>query len=64
MLTRAEPATEPSAVAASATVEEVVWSLEMAEAETARLNELDAAKGCLYVWQYTRVRRPPTEPPA
>ena len=51
-------------MAASATVEEVVWSLEMAEAETARLNELDAAKGCLYVWQYTRVRRPPTEPPA
>jgi hypothetical protein len=38
------------------TVKEIVWSQEVAEAETRRLNELNEDKGCLYFWQTTRVR--------
>lgn len=41
------------------TVKEVVWSLELAQAEVARLNELNAEKGSRYFWRATRlVRRP------
>jgi len=40
----------------------VVWSEEVADAETRRLNDLNADKGCRYFWQYTRVdRREPRE---
>ena len=37
------------------TIKEIVWSLEEAEAEVARLNELNASKGCRYFWQSTRL---------
>ena len=37
------------------TVKEIVWSLEEAEAEVARLNELNGSKGCRYFWQTTRL---------
>ena len=37
------------------TVKEIVWSLEEAEAEVARLNELNDSKGCRYFWQLTRL---------
>ena len=40
------------------TVKEVVWSLELAEAEVARLNKLNADKRCRYVWQATRLFEP------
>ena len=36
------------------TVKEVVATLAEAEAEVARLNQLNAYKGCVYVWQATR----------
>jgi hypothetical protein len=39
------------------TVRRVVWSEELAEAEVRRLEELNADKGCRYLWQYTRVDR-------
>ena len=42
------------------TVKEVLWSLELAEAEVARLNQLNADKGCRYVWQATRLFEPGT----
>ena len=38
------------------TVKEIVWSLEEAEAEVARLNELNDSKGCRYFWQSTRLK--------
>jgi hypothetical protein len=37
------------------TIKEIVWSLEEAEAEVARLNELNRSKRCRYFWQYTRL---------
>ena len=37
------------------TIKEIVWSLEEAEAEVARLHELNASKGCRYFWQSTRL---------
>jgi len=37
------------------TVKEVVWSIEQAEAEVSRLNELNESKGCRYFWQTTRL---------
>ncbi|HYU98610.1 MAG TPA: hypothetical protein VE977_07270 [Pyrinomonadaceae bacterium] len=37
------------------TVKEIVWSLEEAEAEVARLNELNDSKGCRYFWRSTRL---------
>ena len=37
------------------TIKEIVWSAEEAEAEVARLNELNRSKGCRYFWQYTRL---------
>jgi hypothetical protein len=37
------------------TVKEVVRTREAAEAEVARLNRLNAAKGCRYFWQQTRL---------
>ena len=36
----------------------VVWDEALAEREVQRLNELNAAKGCFYFWQYTRVDEP------
>jgi hypothetical protein len=40
------------------TIKEIVWSLEEAETEVARLNELNRSKGCRYFWQYTRLVDP------
>jgi hypothetical protein len=40
------------------TVKEIVTSLAVAEAEVARLNGLNADKGCRYVWQATRLFAP------
>jgi hypothetical protein len=40
------------------TVKRVVWTKEVAEREVRRLNEVNADKDCLYLWQYTRVDRP------
>ncbi len=37
------------------TVKEVVPDLETAKQEVARLNTLNAAKGCRYLWQATRL---------
>lgn len=37
------------------TVKEIVRSQELAEAEVARLNTLNAEKNVLYWWQYTRL---------
>lgn len=37
------------------TVVKVVLTVEEAEAEVARLNELNASKGSRYVWQTTRL---------
>jgi hypothetical protein len=37
------------------TIKEIVWSVEEAEAEVVRLNELNRSKGCRYFWQYTRL---------
>jgi hypothetical protein len=39
------------------TVKEIVWSLEEAEQEVARLNALNPDKDCSYSWQATRVKR-------
>ena len=36
-------------------VKEVVWSIEQAEAEVSRLNELNESKRCRYFWQTTRL---------
>ena len=35
-------------------VTEILPTIEQAEAEVARLNRVNAAKGCRYVWQATR----------
>jgi hypothetical protein len=37
------------------TIKEIVWSIEQAEAEVSRLNELNGSKGCKYFWQTTRL---------
>ena len=37
------------------TIKEIVWSLEEAEAEVKRLNELNRSKDSKYFWQYTRL---------
>ena len=37
------------------TVKEIVRSLELAQAEVARLNRLNAEKGSVYSWQMTRL---------
>ena len=42
------------------TVKEIVWSLDLAQAEVTRLNQLNAAKGVRYFWQATRLYRPGT----
>jgi hypothetical protein len=39
------------------TVVKVLWSAEAAQAETERLNRLNAQKGCTYLWQITRLVR-------
>jgi len=39
----------------SITVKEIVWRLEEAETEVARLNEINRSKGCRYFWQSTRL---------
>jgi hypothetical protein len=42
------------------TVSRIVWNEKLADKEMHRLQQLNAAKGCRYFWQYTRVdRRPP-----
>ncbi len=40
------------------TIKEVVWSAELAAAEVERLNHLNAAKGCRYFAQVTRLFPP------
>ena len=42
------------------TVKEIVSSLELAEAEVAHLTEINAANGCRYFWQATRLFAPGT----
>lgn len=37
------------------TIKRIVWSMEAAEADVARLNQLNAEKGSEYFWQATRV---------
>ena len=37
------------------TVKEIVPTQEKAEAEVARLTRLNADKGCIYFWMYTRM---------
>jgi hypothetical protein len=37
------------------TVKRIVWEQALAEAEVARLNEVNSDKQCRYFWQYTRV---------
>ena len=37
------------------TIKEIVWTIEEAESEVARLNELNRSKGCRYFWQHTRM---------
>ena len=44
-----------SAIEDQITVTEIVSEQSIAEAEVARLNELNAAKGCRYFWQPTRL---------
>lgn len=44
-------------------VKNVVWSEETAESEVARLNRLNADKGCVYFWTITRVERGPVQHP-
>jgi hypothetical protein len=39
------------------TVRRIVWTEELAEAEVQRLQELNADKGAIPLWQYTRVDR-------
>jgi hypothetical protein len=39
------------------TVKRVVRSQQLAESEVARLNGVNADKGCRYFWQYTRIDR-------
>ncbi len=39
------------------TVQKVVWDQETAEAEAARLNDLNKDKGCMYFWTITRLER-------
>jgi len=39
-------------------VKEVVWSLELAEAEVARLTALNGSKGVRYFWRATRLFPP------
>jgi hypothetical protein len=48
---------EDVAIPQRITVKEVLTSQEAAEQEVARLNELNADKGCVYFWQMTRVER-------
>jgi hypothetical protein len=38
------------------TVTRVVWDQDFTESEVMRLNELNAEKGCRYVWQTTRAQ--------
>ena len=42
-------------------VKKVVWTQEVAEAEVARLNQLNQDKGCVYFWQIIRLERKGTE---
>jgi hypothetical protein len=39
------------------TVKKIVGSEELARAEVDRLNRLNAAKGCIYFWQATRLEK-------
>jgi hypothetical protein len=39
------------------TIKVIVWSLEKAESEVERLNELNEDKGCWYFWEPTRAER-------
>lgn len=44
-----------SAIEDKVTVKEIVSTMEAAEAEVARLNELNGNKGSRYFWQTTRL---------
>jgi hypothetical protein len=46
------------------TVKKVVWTQAAAEQEVARLNQLNAGKGCLYYWQITRLESDLSDPDA
>jgi hypothetical protein len=39
------------------TVTKVDWSMETAQAEVARLNELNKGRNCTYLWQTTRLEK-------
>jgi hypothetical protein len=37
-------------------ITKVVWDMDTAQAEVARLNELNKEKDCIYFWQTTRLQ--------
>lgn len=39
------------------TIKKIVWTEAEARSEVARLNQLNATKGCVYFWQTTRLQR-------
>ena len=41
------------------TVKEIVWTVEDAQKEVDRLNQLNAEKSCRYFWQTTRLKEDP-----
>ncbi len=55
-IVRLEPETDGS-IENRITVTRILLTLEEAERETQRLNELNGPKGCLYFWQATRMHR-------
>jgi hypothetical protein len=38
-------------------ITKVVWDMDTAQAEVARLNEVNKDKDCIYFWQTTRLQR-------
>lgn len=49
-----EFALKESTIELAIAVKAIVWSVEEAEREVARLNKLNAEKGCRYFWRTTR----------
>lgn len=49
-----EFALKDAAIENAITVKGIVWSQEEAEREVARLNGLNAERGCRYFWQVSR----------
>jgi hypothetical protein len=50
-----QPSDSVTPIEDTITVKEILWSLEEAQAEVARLMELNESKGCKYFWQTTRL---------